>query len=395
MTAPAETYLDNASTTWPKPEPVYQAIDEFARACGASPARGGYARAIAAEELVARCRADLATLLGVHDASRIAFASGSTEALNWALRGLLTRPGDHAVVTALEHNAVLRPLRALERTRGVRWDVVPCDAAGRVDPADVAEALRPETRVVCAIHASNVLGTILPIREIAAVAHERGIPVLVDGSQTAGALPLDLERDEIDLFAFTGHKALLGPPGTGGLYVRAGLDLETSKEGGTGVHSEDLDAALDMPERLEVGTANGWGLAGLAAGVRFVLGVGVGFIRESERKTSHHLAFDLGRIPLVERYGPEDADAKVGLVSVNVGSLPAGEVGRLLAEHYGVSVRSGLHCAPLAHRAIGTLSRGGAVRFSVGPFTTVADVGTAVEAVSRLAATAYRKRRPA
>lgn len=388
-----ETYLDNASTTFPKPEPVYQAVDEFARSCGASPSRGGYRRADDAGEVVARCREEVAGLLGVHDPSRIAFASGSTEALNWALRGLLVAPGDHAVVTSLEHNAVLRPLRALERSRGIQWTVVRAGADGSCDPAEIGAAIRPETRVVCAIHASNVLGTILPVREIAREAHERGVPVLVDGSQTAGAIPLAVEEDEIDLFAFTGHKGLLGPPGTGGLYVRTGLDLETCKEGGTGIHSEDLDAPTEMPERHEVGTANAWGLAGLAAGVRFVRAMGVDFVRDGETRLAAHLAAALRTIPVVEVCGPEDPARKVGIVAANVGSLPSSEVGRLLGTHYGVSVRTGLHCAPLAHEAAGTLARGGSVRFSVGPFSDERDVDRAVAAVSAIAEAAYRRGR--
>ncbi|MBI1849250.1 MAG: aminotransferase class V-fold PLP-dependent enzyme, partial [Planctomycetes bacterium] len=275
-------YLDNASTSYPKPKAVYEAVSEFALSCGASPGRGAYPRALEAEDMLARCRSDVAKLLGVRNPTRIAFASGSTEALNWAIKGVLTRPGDHAVVTALEHNAVLRPLQWLNRTREVTWSVVPCNDDGHVEPADIAEAIRPETRLLCAVHASNVLGTLLPIRDIVEVAHGRGVPVLVDGSQTAGSVPFSVEDLEIDLFAFTGHKSLLGPPGSGGLYVRPGLEIETWKEGGTGLHSESLDAPLEMPARLEAGTPNTWGLAGLIGGVEWLLHTGVEYVRGHE-----------------------------------------------------------------------------------------------------------------
>ncbi len=386
-----EIYLDNASTSFPKPDVVYHAVHAFARSCGASPGRGGYARALAAEEKISRCRSAVARVLGVADASRIAFGSSSTEALNWAIKGLL-RAGDHVVVTALEHNAVLRPLHALIGTRGLSWTVVPSCPEGFVDPSAIGEAIRPATRLVCVVHASNVLGTIQPVREIARVAHDRGVPVLVDGSQTAGAMPIDVETSCIDLFAFTGHKSLLGPPGTGGLYVRPDLDLSTWKEGGTGTHSEDLAPPDQMPARFEAGTPNGWGLAGLLAGVEHTLQDGLLSVRRREMEHAAALAEGLGSIDGVTVYGPRDPDRKVGIVSITVKRLPPEVVGRLLWERFAIAVRTGLHCSPLAHQAMGTARTGGTVRFGIGAFTTDEDIEAAVAAVGEIAQAAVRFR---
>lgn len=388
-----EVYLDNASTSYPKPEAVYRAVDEFARVCGASPGRGGHRRALEAAEVVASCRATVARILGTSDASRIAFASSSTEALNWALRGLLTKPGDHVVVTALEHNAVLRPLAALARQRGVTWTVAPCTPDGDVDPSEIERALRPETRLVCLVHASNVLGSILPVREIAAVARSHGVPVLVDGSQTLGAHPVAVDEESIDMFAFTGHKSLLGPPGTGGLYVREGLMIETSKEGGTGTRSESLVSPAEMPERLEVGTSNAWGIAGLLAGARAVLAAGVLAIRDRELALARSLVQGLDEISGVTVHGPRHTEKRIAVVSFTIRSLPPEEVGRLLGERYAIAVRTGLHCAPLVHESIGTSRTGGTVRFGIGPFNTMDDVERALEAVRDLAFAVFRRRK--
>jgi cysteine desulfurase family protein len=388
-----DIYLDHASTSFPKPETVYRAVESFARTCGASPGRGGYPRASAAGEMVRTCRRAVAALLGARDPSRIAFTSNSTEALNCALKGLLTKPGDHAVVTVLEHNAVLRPLRALERTRGITWTPIPCAPDGTVDPIAVGTAIRPETRVVCAVHASNVLGTILPVAEMAREAHARGVPVLVDASQTVGAVPVSVEDLEIDLLAFTGHKSMLGPPGTGGLYIREGLSLPTWKEGGTGILSESLDPPEQMPEYLETGTANGWGLAGLLAAAEFLLGTSIPTIRERELALLARLTGEFRATEGVTVYGPLDPARKVGIVSINVGTVTSSEIGRLLAERYGIAVRTGLHCSPLAHQAIGTAQTGGAVRFGIGMSTTEVEIDAAVAAIRELAAAVYRRKK--
>jgi cysteine desulfurase family protein len=389
-------YLDNASTTFPKPRVVYDAVAKFAKHCGASPGRGAYPAAVEAGEVIESCRRAVARVLGVADAARISFTANSTEAINDALHGLLVRPGDHAVVTSLEHNAVVRPLRQLERTRGVVWTVVPCGSDGTCDPASVAAAIRKETRVVCVTHASNVFGTVLPIAEIAALAHDRGVAVLVDGSQTAGVIPLSVETDRIDFFAFTGHKGLLGPPGTGGLYVRPGLSLPALKQGGTGTRSESMEHPSEMPEALEAGTSNSWGLAGLRAGTEWLLARGLGRTCAQEHSLAARLAAELRALPHVRVYGPETRRQSVPVVTFNVGMLRPEDIAALLASRYDLAVRAGLHCAPLAHRTAGTLDRGGGVRMSLGPFNVESDVDSAVRAVSEIASAAYRtKERPA
>lgn len=383
-------YLDNASTTFPKPRVVYDAVAKFARYCGASPGRGAYPAAVEAGEVIESCRRSVARVLGVADAARISFTANSTEAINSALHGLLTRPADHAVVTSLEHNAVVRPLRTLERTRGVAWTIVPCGPDGTCDPASVAEAIRKETRVVCVTHASNVFGTVLPVADIAALAHDRGVPVLVDGSQTAGVIPLSVESDRIDFFAFTGHKGLMGPPGTGGLYVRPGLSLPSLKQGGTGTRSESMDHPHEMPEAFEAGTSNSWGLAGLRAGAEWLLARAADRERGREHALARRLAAELRVLPRVRVYGPEARERAVPVVTFNVGTLRPEDVASLLASRYDMAVRAGLHCAPLAHRTAGTLDRGGGVRMSLGPFNAESDIDAAVRAVRDIASAAYR-----
>lgn len=387
-----EIYLDNASTSYPKPEAVYQAVDRFARECGASPGRGGYRRALDAGEAISKCRSVAAAMLGVSHADRIAFSSNSTEALNWAIKGIL-REGDHVVVTALEHNAVLRPVRALEKAIGVEWSVVLASSAGEVDPGEVAAAIRPKTRLICAVHASNVLGNILPIKEIARASHERSALLLVDGSQSAGALQFSVEEMCVDLFAFTGHKSLLGPPGTGGLYVRPGLQIKPWKEGGTGTRSESLDHPENMPESLEAGTPNSWGLAGLLAGIESIQRMGgVHWVHRHESRLAARLLEGLKNIDQVVVYGPQADAARVGIVSMNIGPLPPEDVGRILSQRYGIAVRAGLHCSPLAHEAAGTARRGGSVRFGIGPYSTEGEIDAALEAVGEIASSLYRNK---
>ncbi|MBI4576749.1 MAG: aminotransferase class V-fold PLP-dependent enzyme [Planctomycetes bacterium] len=376
-------YLDNAATSYPKPECVYQAVDRFLRQCGGSPGRASHRKAREADAVVADARASVATLFHVEDPSRIVFTCNSTESLNLAIRGSL-RPGDHVVLTDLEHNAAVRPLWKLREGLGVGLTVVESGPEGVVDPARVAEALTPRTRLVCCVHANNVLGTIQPIAEIGHRTRARGVPLLVDASQSAGVLPIDVEAMGIDLLAFTGHKGLLGPPGTGGLYVREGLPLEPLKHGGTGVYSESLEPPDVMPEGYEPGTFNTPGLAGLAAGVRFVLETGAARIGAHERELNRRFVEGVREVPGVRLYGPSDLARKVGITLLNLEALDPADVGRILDRRFGVMVRTGLHCSALSHQRLGTKGRG-AVRFSFGHFTTPADVDTAVEALRAMA----------
>ncbi len=366
-----DVYLDNAATTYPKPESVLVAMDRFSREVGGNPGRSGHHRSLAAGRAVLRARDALAVLLGASDPSRVIFTKNATEALNLAIKGRLGT-GGHAVVSCLEHNSVWRPLEGLA-SHGVSYSIVPCAGDGCVDAAAAREAITPDTRMLIFMHASNVLGTLLPVADLAAVAHERGIPLLVDAAQTAGCYPIDVEEMGIDLLAFTGHKELFGPQGTGGLYIAPGLELAPLLEGGTGSNSRDPHQPEFLPDRFEAGTPNGVGLAGLHAGVEFILAEGMDRIRAHARELTGRLMEGLRSLPHVTLYGTADAAGRVGIVSFNVEGFDSSEVASLLDERYNICVRSGLHCAPLAHRALGTLERG-TIRASVSYLTTADDV---------------------
>lgn len=377
-------YLDNAATSWPKPECVYQAVDRFNREIGANPGRGSHRKAVEAGMVLLETRELLAKLFNVRDSSRIVFLPNVTYALNLALKGTLN-PGDHVVISSMEHNAVARPLHALKQ-RGVEVSVVQCAPDGSLDPRDVELAVRKNTRMICLVHASNLTGTIMPVEEVGGIARERGILFLVDAAQTAGVLPIDVEAMNIDLLAFTGHKGLFGPQGTGGLYIRPGLELCPLIEGGTGTLSEELSQPDFLPDRFESGTPNTPGLAGLGAGVRYLLEVGVERVRRHEQELTELLLCGLKEIKGVTLYGPCDSRRQTAVVSFNVEGLDCGEVSLLLDREYGILTRSGLHCAPLAHRTIGTIKTG-ACRLSPGFFTTAEDIEKTVRAIAEIART--------
>ncbi len=383
-----EVYLDNAATSFPKPESVYRAVDKFLRHVGASPARGSYIKAQDSEKILIKARFKLAQLLGVADPSNLIFTGNATDALNLAVKGFL-EPGDHVVTTDLEHNALLRPLWALRQTRGIEITFVKSNARGEICPDDIASAITPKTRLVACVHASNVLGTIQPIGEIAALCRARGVPLLVDGSQTAGAIPVNIEELGVDMFAFTGHKSLLGLPGTGGLYLRSGLDLEPLREGGNGSHSESLEQPTTRPERFESGTPNMVGIAGLLAGVEYLQSTGIDAIRNHEVEMTELLMHKLRAIPGVTVHGPEAKD-KVAITSISLNVLDAAEMGQMLGKKFGIMVRTGIHCSPLIHEQLGTKEQG-TVRFSVGWSTTPADIDAATSAVAEIAKTIYSR----
>jgi cysteine desulfurase / selenocysteine lyase len=369
-------YLDNAATSWPKPEPVYQAVDHFMRCVGGTPGRGGHWREEEALRLADEARAALAALFHAPDPEGVVFTMNATQAINMALKGLL-QPGDHVVTSSIEHNAVWRPLKALEK-RGVHVTAVPCGADGILDPCDVAAALRPETRLITMLHASNVLGTILPIGQVGRIARERGIPFLVDAAQTAGAFPIDMVAMNIDLLAFAGHKGLYGPHGTGGLVVRPGIELETWIEGGSGVESASETMPEALPARLEAGTQNAAGIAGLLAGVRFVLEQGVDKIRAREMALTARLIELLQDVPSVRILGPRNPAPRTAVVSVTIEGYVPDQLAAVLDKVFDVATRAGLHCAPQAHRVAGTWEWG-ALRFSPGFFTTRDEVDFAVD----------------
>jgi cysteine desulfurase/selenocysteine lyase len=382
---PDVIYFDNAATSWPKPPGVVAAMTHFIEQIGANPGRSAHRRSIEAARVVYAAREAAAALFNAPDPLRIVFGYNVTEALNLALRGLL-RPGDHVVTSGMEHNAVMRPLRALER-EGVAVTVVPCRRTGELNIAAIRDAVRSDTAMIALNHASNVTGTLIPIAEAGRIARKRGVLLLVDAAQTAGAYPVDVEADSIDLLAFTGHKSLLGPTGTGGLIVGERVDLarfEPLKRGGTGSRSEREEQPDFLPDMFESGTPNAAGLAGLEAGIRWVAERGIDAIRAHEVALAGRLIAGLKAIPGVTVYGTGDAELQTATVSFNVAGAAPSEVGLRLDEDYGVLCRVGLHCAPAAHRTIGTYPDG-TVRFGLSVFNTADEVDAALDAVREIA----------
>ena len=374
-------YLDNAATSYPKPEVVYLAVDEYQRQIGVSSGRGGYFRALKADEIVYQTRTTIAGLFNIKNAARVVFTANATESLNLALKGLL-KAGDHVVTTSMEHNAVWRCLKGLEAEKNIKITAVKCSPEG-LAVEDVKAAIRSETRLVVMIHVSNVTGTIMPVGEVGRVAHSLGIPLLVDTAQSAGILPIDVERDNIDLLAFTGHKGLLGPFGTGGLYIAESIQLKPLKEGGTGSESRLERQPDTMPERFEAGTVNVAGLAGLGAGVNFLRQKGTQNILQQERELTAYALNVLSQLKSIEIYGSKNHDMQVGVISFNISGMRPEEVGYLLDEEYGIMVRVGLHCSPLTHKTIGTADRG-TLRFGLGLFNTIEEIDYAGYALQQI-----------
>ena len=375
-------YFDNAATSWPKPPPVRDALAEYFEEAGGNPGRSGHRMSVAAARLVENAREKLAELFNVADPSRIVFTHNATHALNVALMGLL-HPGDHVVTTSLEHNSVMRPLRHLE-TLGVELTSVACTPDGLLDADGVGRALRPNTRLLVTTHASNVVGTLMPIGALSRLARERKITYLVDASQTAGAIPIDLHEVDVDVLAFSGHKGLLGPTGTGGMYIREGVVLAPLMRGGTGSDSAHEIQPGFLPDAFESGTQNVAGLAGLGAGVRFLLEIGIDTVRMHEQQLVAEFLSGASEIPGIILYGPRDAALHCGVVSFNVAGAMPSEVALILDESFAIMARSGLHCAPVAHRTLGTFPIG-TVRFSFGWFNTPAEVQRALEALREVA----------
>ena len=374
-------YLDNAATSHPKPEAVYRAMDQALRQVGANPGRGGHAMGLEAGRLVFEAREALADFFGIADSSRIAFTANATEAINLALFGLL-QAGDRVVTSTMEHNAVMRPLRVL-RERGVEVVQVQGDCQGFVDPQAVRDACRKPTRMVVLSHCSNVSGTLQPVEEIGPWCRERGILFLLDAAQSAGAFPIHVDALGADLLAVPGHKSLMGPQGTGFLYVRSGLHLNPLIHGGTGGHSNADGMPEEMPERYEAGTRNTSGIAGLKAAVDFIRETGLGEIRAHEKALLQRLLDGLGCMPQIRIHGPSDLDRHGGACSITLDGIDPAQVGFWLDHDYGIVCRVGLHCAPDAHRTLGTHPRG-TVRVSPGYFTTAEEIDALLAALAEL-----------
>jgi len=349
---------------------------------GANPGRSGHSRSIEAARIVFETREALAVLFHIKDSSRIVFALNATESINLALKGLL-RPGDHVITSSMEHNSVMRPLRDLER-KGIELSIAPCSTEGILDPGEVEKKIQANTRMIVLNHASNVAGTLLPIEEVGRIVKEHKLFFLVDAAQTAGACPIDVEKENIDLLAFTGHKSLYGPQGTGGLVVGERIEereMIPLKQGGTGSRSEFEEQPDFLPDCFESGTPNGVGLAGLLAGVQFVLGKGVKKIRQNEMDLVNKLVRGLKNISGVKVYGPELQKDRIATLSFNFPHLTPSNGALRLEKEFGILCRPGLHCAPAAHRTLGTFPEG-TIRFGLGAFNTEAEVEAAIRAVS-------------
>jgi cysteine desulfurase family protein len=381
-------YLDNAATTFPKSRHVLEKMLRTYLETGVSPGRGGYDLAVLAGDRVDRARFRIARFFGAPDPDRVVFCANATDGLNLALLGWL-RPGAHVVTTRLEHNSVLRPLHHLQQSAGVSATFIPFDGQGFVDPEDIARAIRPETTLVVVNHVSNVLGTIQPVAQVGEICLAHGVPLLVDASQSAGQIPVDMARMKASAIVFTGHKALYGPSGIGGLVVHPDLDIRPTRFGGTGVESKSPVHTARFPHRLEAGTHNLMGIIGLSMAIDDLVEIGLFTIHEREMTLFEKLAQGLAAVEGVTLYGVSDRSRQVALVSVNIDGIAPEDVAAILDADFGICVRAGLHCAPLVHASLGTGDRG-TVRFSLGRFNTQNDVDRAVSAMAAIAAQVSR-----
>ncbi len=375
-------YLNNAATTQTKPECVYTDMDEFMRNICAISGRSANSRAIQAGRIITDTRERLAALFGISDSSKIVFTLNCTEALNLAIKGLL-QEGDHVISTPLEHNSVMRPLNALVSERNITLSAACADASGITDPDSIRKLIRPETRLIVMTHASNVCGAIQPVEECGRIAREHNIPLLVDAAQTAGHLPIDLERMNIDMLAFSGHKGLMGPQGVGALCMNKQLNLCPLKQGGTGSRSSEEVQPEFLPDRFESGTPNTPGIAGLGAALEFILKTGVDSIQKKITQTSQWFLQGLESVDGLTVYGPDDMARNIGVFAFRIKDMDPATAAMELEERFSITTRAGLQCAPSAHRLIGTFPDG-TVRASIGYFTTREEIEYTVKSLQQL-----------
>jgi cysteine desulfurase family protein len=374
-------YMDNAATSLHKPPQVEQAVIEALHVAG-NPGRGAHKGTLDAGRIVYSVREKLAHLFNIDNPSRIAFTSNATEALNIAIRGMF-HGGDHIITTVCEHNSVLRPLYLLEK-EGVQVTYVHADSYGIIDYEEMENSIQPDTKAVIVTYASNLTGNLTDMARVSSLAGKYGIKLIVDASQTAGVIPIDVEKYGIDVMCFTGHKGLMGPQGTGGIYVKNDINIRPLKVGGSGIHSYDREHPADMPEALEAGTLNTHGIAGLGGALSYIEETGIENIRMKELELVRHFTECIKDIPGIKIYGNPDIEKRVGIVSVNLGDTDSSLVSDWLWEDYGICVRPGAHCAPLMHKALHTVEQG-AVRFSFSYFNTFEEVDIAVSALKELA----------
>jgi cysteine desulfurase family protein len=378
-------YLDNAATTYPKPKEVYDFMDRFYRTSGGNPGRSTHDMAMETGALVDQTRRMLCELFNGSDSNRLTFGYNASDSLNMIIHGMLS-PGDHVITSCLEHNSVLRPLYHKEQAGTIDVSYVPFDGAGFIHPDDIKANIGKNTKMVILNHASNVIGTVQPLSEVGKICREAGIYFAVDASQTAGITRIDVREMNIDLLAFTGHKSLLGPTGIGGSYVAENVPIRTTRFGGTGVHSARRTHLEEFPYRMECGTLNILGVAGLYAGQKWIRDKGLNFLHEQESRLWNRLRIGLQAIDGVVTYCADSAENHNAVLSFNIKDWEAGDVGAILDADYDIACRTGLQCAPLVHERLGTDKLFGTVRFSLGPFNTEEDIDRAIEAVREIAA---------
>ncbi|MGI6020237.1 MAG: aminotransferase class V-fold PLP-dependent enzyme [Lachnospiraceae bacterium] len=376
-------YLDNAATSGKKPDEVYEAVLDALKNASGNPGRSGHQVSLRAGHIVNEARLKCARLIGAEEAERIVFGGNATDALNTAIMGIASGCR-HIITSSMEHNSVARPLEYL-RKRGVKISKIRTSVDFGTDPDEIRRAITKDTGLVVINHVSNVTGTVNDIEAIGKVCREKGIPFLVDASQSIGALPIDVRTMNIDMLAFPGHKSIMGPQGTGALYIRKGIEISPLKRGGTGSRSELLDQPEDMPDRFESGTLNVPGIAGLCAGIDFINSVGIGNIEEKERKLTEMLIEGLEMIDKVKVFAPAAGLRRGSVMSMTLEGMDPQDVGMILDEAFDIAVRAGLHCAPDAHSSIGTLESGGTVRISPGYFTSEEEIASCVDAVRNIA----------
>lgn len=375
-------YMDNAATSWPKPAQVHDAVLTAIKEHGGNPGRSGHRMSVSAAKIIQEARELIACLFNISDPTRVIFTLNTTEALNLALKGYL-KPGDHVITTSFEHNSILRPLEAL-RAHGVEITKIPISIESGIAADDIIGAIKDNTKLMVITHASNVTGTINSLENIGKIAADYQFNLLVDAAQTAGVFPVDVKKMNISMLAFAGHKSLFGPQGVGGLYINEGIQLIPLKEGGTGSQSESITQPTILPDRYESGTPNTPGIAGLAAGLKFIMSEGISRIYAHEESLTRYLHNGLLKIPGISVYGPPPEIIKAPVISFNIQGLESSEVAAVLDQSFNIACRSGLHCAPDICRAIG-LFKGGTVRFSLGYFNTVEEIDFCLKAVSEIA----------
>lgn len=373
-------YLDNAATSRRKPQEVIDAV-VFAMTSLGNAGRGTTEAALDAARTIYGAREKIAGFFGVKNPKQVVFTSNSTESLNIAIHGLI-KPGDHVISSVMEHNSVLRPLYEREEA-GAELTLIECDEKGRLLTGDIEKNIRDNTRAIVLTHGSNLTGNVNDIEKVGRIAKAHGLLFIVDASQTAGVLPVDVEKMNIDVLCFTGHKSLLGPQGTGGMCVREGLEIEPLKRGGSGVDTYNRHHPSEMPTALEAGTLNGHGIAGLSAAIDFIEKTGIDEIREKEQSLMKRFVEGVRDIPGVKLYGDFDAEVRCPVVALNIGNADSSEISDILSMDYDIATRPGAHCAPEMHESLGTVDQG-AVRFSMSYFNTGEEIDAAIRAVREI-----------